>query len=137
MNHPLEIDGLVHEPSCFVFRAPALTVARPLCSCGALISDLASKLSSAEKRVEEMEKALAFYANPWGYKDQYGDPVRVPDFYDEMEFGDRARSALHIPRGRDWKDSDSRKIHGDVMFSISTFNSSDFQLEREENAILV
>lgn len=45
-------------------------------------------------RVEKLQAALAFYANPFNRRDENGEEIGVPDYYDEMEFGERAREAL-------------------------------------------
>lgn len=37
---------------------------------------------------------LEFYADPWHREDESGDPQPVPDFYSELDFGERATSVL-------------------------------------------
>ena len=49
-------------------------------------------MSSDREKI--LREALAFYANPFGRTDEDGEPQRVPDFYFEMDFGERARKAL-------------------------------------------
>lgn len=46
--------------------------------------------------VGEMLEALEFYADPWSEIDP---DDRVPDFYDELEFGDTAKVALRSAKG--------------------------------------
>lgn len=55
--------------------------------CGEYIPALLQALSEARG-------ALEFYVDPWDRKDEDGDPVSVPDFYSEMDFGSRATKAL-------------------------------------------
>lgn len=60
--------------------------------------DIPALLEEVKRQAAEIEKlrgALAFYANPFNRKGESGDPVRVPDFYDELCFGDRARTTLN------------------------------------------
>ena len=45
-------------------------------------------------RVQKAEEALEFYADPFNHKDENGDDIAVPDFYDELDFGDVAKNAL-------------------------------------------
>lgn len=49
---------------------------------------LADNLTARDTAAREMREALQFYADPHGKCDQ------VPDFYDELDFGSRAREAL-------------------------------------------
>lgn len=42
----------------------------------------------------KLVEALEFYANPFNRKDAGGDPVRIPDFYSELCFGNTANEAL-------------------------------------------
>lgn len=42
----------------------------------------------------EAEKALELYACPEKAKDRLGAPICVPDFYNELDFGDVARASL-------------------------------------------
>lgn len=49
---------------------------------------------SLRAKLERVKEALLFYADPFGVKDEHGEEVSVPDFYSEMEFGDRARAIL-------------------------------------------
>lgn len=51
-------------------------------------------LADCQREREALRGALEFYADPFGRVDDYGDPVSVPDFYREMDFGARARGAL-------------------------------------------
>ena len=51
-------------------------------------------LASAD-RLEKVEKALQFYANPFNQVDEHGEHVTVPDFYSELDFGWHARAALN------------------------------------------
>jgi hypothetical protein len=47
--------------------------------------------------VRTPREALAFYADPWAARDEYGEPVTIPDFYSELDFGRHAREALALP----------------------------------------
>lgn len=53
------------------------------------------------RTVLRMKKALEFYADPFSQVDDYGEPVSVPDFYDEMEFGNTALTALSEGSAKD------------------------------------
>lgn len=44
--------------------------------------------------VAELRAALEFYASPFGKKDEHGELISVPDFYNELNFGERAQEAL-------------------------------------------
>lgn len=48
----------------------------------------------AADRITALEEALRFYADPYSAKDEIGEPILVPDFYGELDFGDTARRAL-------------------------------------------
>jgi hypothetical protein len=50
-------------------------------------------------KIARLVAALEFYANPCGRKDEHGEPVPVPDFYSELEFGGVAEAALQEWRG--------------------------------------
>lgn len=54
--------------------------------------DRATKELRAEN--DRLRAVLAFYANPFNQRDEDGEPVRVPDFYNEMDFGAKAFEAL-------------------------------------------
>lgn len=41
------------------------------------------------EEIKRLRKVLEFYADPF----KAGD-IRIPDFYDELEFGERAREVL-------------------------------------------
>lgn len=45
-------------------------------------------MSEQAKRIEQLEAALRFYAEPWKHVDQ------IPDFYSELDFAETARAAL-------------------------------------------
>jgi hypothetical protein len=60
----------------------------------ALMEELAQDAIDMAKRVTELEAVLDFYADPFGRKDLSGEPIRVPDFYSEMDFGWRAEEIL-------------------------------------------
>ena len=53
-----------------------------------------ARAEAAEAESVRLMEALEFYANPYGRRDEYGDPVRVPDFYSELEFGALAKETL-------------------------------------------
>ncbi len=55
-----------------------------------------SSHASLKARIEELTKALRFYADPFAWKKQHdpADVIRVPDFYSETSFGDTAIAAL-------------------------------------------
>jgi hypothetical protein len=55
-------------------------------------AELLNTGADAMERVAALEEALRFYANPWKYKQS--NVETVPDFYDEMDFGETARAAL-------------------------------------------
>ncbi len=63
------------------------------------IKKLARAYMAQEARARTLAEALAFYADPSKAKDEYGDPVRIPDFYNELDFGETARAALAEGRG--------------------------------------
>jgi hypothetical protein len=63
------------------------------CHCREITAQAAA-LAEARERVEGLERVLEFYADPHKFKDEYGQPVPVPDFYRELDFGDRALAAL-------------------------------------------
>lgn len=44
--------------------------------------------------IDDVEKALIFYADPFSAVDEHGEAVGVPDFYSELSFGDIASAAL-------------------------------------------
>lgn len=46
------------------------------------------------ERIRVLEAALTFYADPFAWAKAHEPDMRVPDFYSEMDFGDRARLAL-------------------------------------------
>lgn len=54
----------------------------------------------AADEIERLRAALEFYADPWehqakrGLRPENADWEPVPDFYDEADFGSRARAAL-------------------------------------------
>jgi chromosome segregation ATPase len=60
--------------------------------------DIYAKLMAERDRLraklERAKEVLTFYADPFGVCDESGEEVRVPDFYDEMDFWDRARFVL-------------------------------------------
>lgn len=51
-------------------------------------------LSEAEDKLEKARRALRFYEDPFDYINLHGLDEQVPDFYDEWDFGDRARATL-------------------------------------------
>ena len=44
-----------------------------------------------------LRETLSFYADP-PELDESGEMVHVPDFYDEMDFGERAQKALECAK---------------------------------------
>lgn len=67
---------------------------------GRVINELArakANLSAQEAENRRLREALEFYADPFNRKDDAGDPIAVPDFYSELNFGDRASKALSLP----------------------------------------
>ena len=46
------------------------------------------RCDEAADRIEQLEAALRFYAEPWKHVDQ------IPDFYSELGFAETARAAL-------------------------------------------
>ena len=46
------------------------------------------RCDEAADRIEQLEAALRFYAEPWKHVDQ------IPDFYSELDFAETARAAL-------------------------------------------
>ena len=44
--------------------------------------------------LEKCVETFCFYADPFNRKDDLGDDVRVPDFYGELNFGERAEVTL-------------------------------------------
>ncbi len=75
-------------------RSTAWTATTDLCT------EAADALVAQEARARKLVEALAFYADPSKAKDEYGDPVRIPDFYNELDFGETARAALAEGRGK-------------------------------------
>lgn len=61
---------------------------------GAYLRAHAPAMAARLKAAEEMREALKLYASPYGQKGDDGWLVNVPDFYDELDFGDRAQRAL-------------------------------------------
>lgn len=53
-----------------------------------------ARASTAEEEVGRLREVLEFYADPYEQLDQHGYPVPVPDFYSELDFGERAVEAL-------------------------------------------
>lgn len=50
---------------------------------------------AAEAENAKLREALEFYADPWAWNKKHSDGGKqVPDFYFEMEYGDRAVTAL-------------------------------------------
>lgn len=78
--------------------------AGPLANCGEwkylkrILAALASpSLTAGEQSGEAaMREALTFYADPFAWKAKHDpdDVVRIPDFYSETSFGDKAADAL-------------------------------------------
>ena len=52
------------------------------------MGEVASKIEDSIDRIEQLEAALRFYAEPWKHVDQ------IPDFYSELNFAETARAAL-------------------------------------------
>ena len=59
-----------------------------------LRDELCAELAEAQAQVAALRTVSEFYANPFGRRDADGDWINVPDFYDEMQFGERASEAL-------------------------------------------
>lgn len=57
-------------------------------------------IETPDKDISLLREALEFYADPFKAKDEYGDPVSIPDFYNELDFGERARAALSATAGK-------------------------------------
>jgi len=55
--------------------------------------DTALLIKSLQHENRLLREALSFYANP-PELDESGAMVHVPDFYDDMNFGERAQKAL-------------------------------------------
>ena len=51
-------------------------------------ADKSSFIREVADRIEKLEAALRFYAEPWKHVDQ------IPDFYSELDFAETARAAL-------------------------------------------
>jgi len=58
------------------------------------LATLSARAEAAEARAETARAALEFYAAPWDCTDEQGEPVRVPDFYSELDFEGVAIAAL-------------------------------------------
>lgn len=58
------------------------------------ISCLVEERDRLKARITVLEEALQFYASPWNRRDEHGDLIPIPDFYSELEFGERASTAL-------------------------------------------
>ena len=76
------------------------------------VEDLGKRAARAEAENARLRAVLEFYADPFGKCDQ------VPDFYSELNFGDRAYEALH-PRndaadGRTTAPLDGNAIQGAI-----------------------
>lgn len=58
--------------------------------------DLGHRLAEAGRENAKLRETLAYYADPFAWKKAHDpdDDMRIPDFYSEMEFGDKAREAL-------------------------------------------
>lgn len=65
----------------------------PVARWAVCVFDGAPNVTERE-RISELEKALRFYADPRGTKDEFGERIPIPDFYDELEFGEYARRVL-------------------------------------------
>lgn len=63
-------------------------------------------IQAKDAEIRRLRAALEFYANPFAWKLVHdpGDVVRVPDFYSELDFGDRAASAL-LPSPRSLRET--------------------------------
>jgi hypothetical protein len=62
-----------------------------------IVESLKAKWATPDAIREEnarLREALEFYADPWKFREPGEDAASVPDFYDEMDFGDKARAAL-------------------------------------------
>jgi len=72
-----------------------------------MLREVADELDRLTKALKDADAALHFYANPPTH-DEHGEPNDIPDFYDELSFGDRARTALEaISAARARKDAQS------------------------------
>ena len=61
--------------------------------------DLANRVQVLMGERDGLREALEFYADPWKAIKNSADPdAHVPDFYDELEFGETARKALAAPK---------------------------------------
>lgn len=60
----------------------------------------AAKVAELEALLKQCEEVAIFYANPFNRIDYEGDIVRVPDFYSELCFGERAAYLLKAIRAR-------------------------------------
>jgi hypothetical protein len=66
-----------------------------------LLSELRSRDSEVKALWEALSSAavtLAFYADPFDALEMDGTPIRVPDFYDELDFGWRAAEEMNRAR---------------------------------------
>lgn len=72
-----------------------LKILESLGAAGSRIRELEAEITRLRAERPGWREALEFYANPFSAKDEYGDAVSVPDFYNELDFGERARAALH------------------------------------------
>lgn len=45
--------------------------------------------------IARLRAALEFYADPFGWPPEDGNPIAVPDFYSELDFGAKAQEALN------------------------------------------
>lgn len=78
-------------------------------------------------------KALGFYADP-PKKDEYGEPLSIPDFYSEMDFGDRAREALRLELPQEIIRDVTERIHAAIdaeRADAITQHTADLQRENE------
>lgn len=88
-------DKLAGLPRTAVEEATRYTV-----PWGAAVKLRKALSSTPPNAVEKVVKALEFYANPFNRRDDDGDPIPVPDFYSELNFGDRASDVLKAWRGK-------------------------------------
>lgn len=52
---------------------------------------LLAEIDAIQAKLRDAEDALRFYVDPFDRYDEDGDIISVPDFYGEMDFGQRAR----------------------------------------------